>query len=250
MYEIISVAQSVVRLGRKKELPFLASGIAFFAFLSIIPALLLLLALGSVVGGEAFATRTVGLLDIYLSERGSTVIGDALADSTGVVGASIVGFTALLWSVFRVFRAIDIAFGHIYEAERVTSLPWQLFNGSVVVVTIGTGIVLLLLVQALMFRLDLSLFSSVRFLSLLALLVGLLFALAPMYYVMHRCVSRLARPSRGRSPLSSGCSCWSRDSRFTRRWRASIRHTGSLVLSYFSCCGSISPHSFSCSAPS
>lgn len=184
MRDITRTVLSIARLGHEKELPFLAAGIAFFAFLSIVPAMLLVLAIGSVVGGEAFATWIVSLFQTYLSDEGTTLISEALDGTTGVVGASIVGFAALLWSVFRVFRAIDIAFDRIYEAEMATSLPRQLFNGAVVVGTIGTGIGLFVVARMVMSRLEFGLFSYGRFMSVLALLAGLLFALVPLYYVM------------------------------------------------------------------
>lgn len=184
MHDLTRTVLSIFRLGYEKELPFLAGGIAFFAFLSIIPALILLLALGSVVGGEAIATWVVGRFETYLSQEGTTMIADALAGTAGFVGASIVGFVALLWSVFRVFRAIDVAFDRIYGVETMTPFSQQLFNGTVVMVAIGTGIVFLVVVRAVMFRLEVGAFSSLHFMGLLALLVGLLFALVPLYYVM------------------------------------------------------------------
>lgn len=184
MNDIALTALSIFRLGKEKELPFLAGSIAFFAFLSLVPALLLVLAIGSVVGGESFANWVVGLLAAYLSEEGTTIISDALSETTGFIGASIVGFAVLFWSVFRVFRAIDIAFDRIYGAEVATPLPRQLFNGAVVTVTIGSGLLLFILVRAVVYRLDIGLFSYLRLVSLLGLLVGLLFALVPLYYVM------------------------------------------------------------------
>lgn len=179
-----STARSIIRRGRENELPFLAGSIAFFAFISLVPILLLVLALGSMLGGEAFATRAVNLFQRYLSAEGRTVIGEALADSSGILGASLVSIAVLLWSVFRVFLAIDIAFDRIYGAERITSLPQQLRNGAVVVVTITVGFFLLLSVQIVVDRLWTGPPFHRTLVSISVLLVGLAIVLVPLYYVM------------------------------------------------------------------
>lgn len=180
----VSTVRSVLRISREVELPFLAGSIAFFAFLSIIPALLLVLSFGSALGGEAFASAAVSLFQTYLSEEGRTVISEALADPAGIAGASLVGIAVLLWSVFRTFSAIDIAFDRIYGAERSTSLPQQLFNGAVVVVTITTGLFLAFSIRLVLARIGPELSVHATLVSLSVLLVGLVIILVPLYYVM------------------------------------------------------------------
>ena len=180
---LVSTVQSIVALARERELSFLAGGIAFFAFFSIIPAILLTFALGSLVGGEAFAARLIALVESYLSEEGVAVLDEALADPSGVVGASLVGAIALVWSLLKVFRAVDIAFDRIYQVTTSTSLLQQLRNGLVAVVAIGAGFALLIAIQMVVIRFG----DSIPYTSLVGALVallGLAVVFAPLYYVM------------------------------------------------------------------
>jgi membrane protein len=179
-----STFRSVIRIGRESELPFLAGSVAFFAFFSLVPSLVLVVALGSVLGGEQFALRVVALFGSYLSAEGTALISDALVDQSGLVGASVVGVFALFWSTLKVFRAIDIAFDRIYETDRSTSLPQRLLNGTIVVMAVGAGIGLLFTAQMMVVQLNLGLSRYDRLLSVPILLLGLLIVLAPIYYIM------------------------------------------------------------------
>ena len=181
---LTSTVRSVVSLGREREVSFMAGSIAFFAFLSLIPALMLVFAIGSLIGGEQFANQIISLIETHLSEQGTSLIDDALGDPSRLVAASIVGAVALLWSAFKVFRAIDIAFDRIYELEVPTSLPRQLLNAAIVTVAISAGFALLVAVQLLVSQLpDVSPLSS-RLLQIPLLIAGLVIVLAPLYYIM------------------------------------------------------------------
>lgn len=182
MDDIVSKVRSAVELGRESDLSFLAGSIAFFAFFSIVPALLLAMAMASILGGDQFVTRAMALVQTYLSEEGSEVINEALTDPSGAVGASIVGVVGLLWSALKVFRSIDIAFDRIYGADATTSLPRQILNGLVVLLAIGAGTVLLIVVQIAIARLGLS--GRASLIGVPVLIVGLLVVLMPVFYVM------------------------------------------------------------------
>lgn len=184
MEPLPATVRSVATLARDSNLSFLAGSIAFFAFLSVIPALLLALAFGSMIGAERSASRIIGLTQSILSSEGSAVISEALADPNGAVGASVVGGVALLWSTLKVFRAIDIAFDRIYRSEKTVSIPRQLLNATVALGAIAAGVVLLLTVQLIVGRLAPRLPQYARFVDVLVLIAGLTIVLAPLYYVM------------------------------------------------------------------
>lgn len=177
----LRVLRDVVRLALEKDVSFLAGSIAFFAFVSLVPAMVLLLAVGRVVGGEEFATAIVRLVEQGLSDEGTEVLGAALADTTGLAGASAIGVLVLLWSTFRVFRALDIAFDRIYQTETSTSLARNFLDGAIVVSSITATLVVLLLV-----RMTVRLFSLpyANTLSVGVMLLGLVAVLTPLYYVM------------------------------------------------------------------
>lgn len=184
MHSLVSTAWSILALAREKQLSFMAGSIAFFAFFSFIPALILAVAAGSLVGGDQFATQVLVLFETYLSEQGNTVLRSALTDPAGMVGASALGVLALFWSAIKVFRAIDIAFNTVYGVDEAPSLPRQLFHATLVVVVIGIGLVFMLLFLALLLRLDVPPFFSQRLTSAPVLVAGLILALFPLYYVL------------------------------------------------------------------
>lgn len=183
MYDATTV-RAILRLGRQKELSFLAGSIAFFAFVSIFPTLLLALVAGTLLGGEALAERLVGLLSAYLSEEGVRVLREALTVRTGLVGASVAGVFGLLWSGLKVFRAIDIAFNRVYGVEKLPSLLQQLLHAIVAAISIGTGLLVLITARMILAELHPGGSVSPVLVGYPLLVVGLVIVLAPLYYVM------------------------------------------------------------------
>lgn len=184
MSDTLSTLRSAVDLARENEISLLAAGIAYFAFFSVIPAIVLIISIGSIVGGEEFAMQVVGLFESYLSDEGNEVINEALTEPSRLVGASLIGFVAVFWSTLKVFRAIDVAFDRVYGAETVVDLPKQLLHGTVVVVGIGIGITLLLTVRLVIARLGLELAGFSGLVGVPILITGLVIVLVPIYYVL------------------------------------------------------------------
>ena len=177
----VSTLRTIVRLVREQEISFLAGSIAFFAFVSLIPAMVLLLAVGTLLGGEQFATSLVELVEDSLSEEGQEILTAALADTTGIAGASAAGLVVLFWSTLKVFRALDIAFDRIYLAGSPPSLPRQILNGTIVILAVGTSLILLLLVRTALTWLPI---AYAGLFGVALVFVGLVIVLTPMYYVM------------------------------------------------------------------
>jgi membrane protein len=184
MSRIGTVVRTAVEMVVERQISFLSGSIAFFAFVSIFPALLLVLAAGSLFGGEQFAMTIVDYVESYLSEGGSEIVTEALTNTSGAAGASIVGIAGLLWSTLKVFRAIDIAFDRIYDAEVQTSLPIQLRNGIVTILAIVAGFLILTAVQYLFWQLSFQSVIVPILIRWLLLLTGLLIVLVPLYYIM------------------------------------------------------------------
>lgn len=168
----------------EKEISFLAASVAFFAFFSLIPALLIALVVGTIVGGEEFAEFIVSFVGLYLSEEGEGILADVLTQSTGRLGASAIGLVTLLWSALKVFRAFDIAFDRIYEADEMPSLVKQLVDGIIVLLAIGGGIALIVLLRLIVAFADIGFVPYLDVLGWLFLWLGLLVFLLPLYWVM------------------------------------------------------------------
>lgn len=179
----VAVRQMVTTY-QEAKIPFLAASIAFYAFLSIIPLLLLTLAIGSVVGGEEFAITIVGFMEDFLSPEGAEIVEAALANPQGRQGASIVSILALMWSALKVFRSIDVAFDAVYRSGIDTSLVSQIVNGVVVLVTIALGVILMIGLGTLVGRPTLVAVPYVDIIGWLALITGLIIVFLPFFYVM------------------------------------------------------------------
>jgi membrane protein len=179
-----TTARSVATLFQDENVTFLAAGVAFYAFLSIIPLLVLTLAIGSLVGGEAFADSIVSLVEGQLSGQAATAIEDAVTGSTGRGGASIISLVALTWSALKVFRGIDLAFDEVYQGEAQASLPEQVLDALTVIVTVSLAIVLMLGLGTLLGRPALVDIPFITVIGWVVLILGLVVVLLPLYYVM------------------------------------------------------------------
>ncbi len=174
--------RTIIHLGRHRHISFLAGGVAFFGFLSLIPATLLAVTIGSLLGGEAFVLRIVGSAGRYLSTEGNEILTSALTNSAGLTRISLVGAILLVWSTLRVVRAVDIAFDNVYEHDEMTPLVEQVKNAVVVISAITIGGLALVGAQSLIERVAI---GAVSLLGLWALILsGLVVVLLPMYYVL------------------------------------------------------------------
>jgi len=66
----LATAKAVVDTAQEQQITFLAASVAYYAFVSLLPALLLLLVLASTIGGEAFAEQIVGATQEFLTPAG------------------------------------------------------------------------------------------------------------------------------------------------------------------------------------
>jgi membrane protein len=140
----------VVREVRAGNITFVTGSVAYHAFVSLLPFLLLTLFLLARLGGEQLATTVVEALARNLTPAGDATGGtaDSLAkilieaarNATRSAGFSIVSFAALVWRVLRVFRGLDQAFSDIYETEAANTFVDQLGDGLVVFATTGLAL--------------------------------------------------------------------------------------------------------------
>lgn len=173
-------ARVVVNEARKKEIPFLAASVAFYAFFSFVPLLILGLAVASAVGGAPLEERLLEFVGVYLSEEGETVVGEALTDTSGRSAASAAGFVALSWGSLKVFRAVDIAFDRVYGADGRVSLVQRMVDASVVLASVGIGVGIMVVFGATVAGFE----GAYGVVGWLALVGGLAAVFAPLYYVM------------------------------------------------------------------
>jgi len=175
------VARQTLAAARDEQVTFLAAAVAYYAFVSIIPLLLLGIAVGSALGGEQLVGFVLDGLDQFLSETGQSAVRDALTNARGRTGATVVSVLLLTWSGLKLFRGLDVAFSQIYGVEFVEPLPKQLFDALVVLLTIPLAVAASVAIGVLAPSLGMVPYVNVTASVTLFLSLTLLFL--PAYYV-------------------------------------------------------------------
>jgi len=177
---LYSDGKRLVTLAQTEQLPFLAAAIAYYAFVSIVPLLIVGLAVATAVAGGTVATQVVTAVGDFLTPEASSLLESALTADTGRGGVTVAGLAVLVWGGLRVFRGIDIAFSRIYGAEVPKPLSKQLRDALIVLIVIGLAIAGTVAVAALL-PLSATPFSGMA--GTLGLFLVLPFVLFPLYYI-------------------------------------------------------------------
>jgi membrane protein len=164
----------------EKNVTFMAAGIAYNAFVSLAPLLVILLVVLSLLGG-GLEDRIVELAHTWAPGPIANVVADVFEGQDGAGGASAIGFVVLVWGTLKVFRGLDTAFSEIYETTGQNSFLDKLVDGLIVFVAITVAVLATVIVTTVFARLD-GVVPYVGVLTPIALVVGLVFAFLPMYY--------------------------------------------------------------------
>lgn len=176
----VGVLRSVIDRAKAEQVGFLAAAIAHYAFVSLVPLLLVALAVGTWIGGESLATAVVERVGSFLSPSGQDLFATALTSSDGRGTAGVVGLLGLLWATLKVFRGLDIAFSRLYGTAGEKGLIGQLKNGLTVLVSVGFGVAAVSVASATVALVGTGLLQAVPPLTLTATLVVVFL---PLYYV-------------------------------------------------------------------
>jgi membrane protein len=173
------VVRAVVHEARVEKITFMAGSIAYHAFLSILPLLLLVLTVLQRTENVAVRDSVVGIIESVLTEQASVLIQQGLSDADASV--SVLGVVFLVWGALRIFRGLDTAFSDIYETSEHNTFADQLVDGSLMLVTVAVALVG---VSAIGNGVSLSVPGPAgAVLRALATTVGLFVVFYPMYYV-------------------------------------------------------------------
>jgi membrane protein len=182
--DLTETVRDVVRVARDRELTFMAASIAHYTLASLVPLLLLAVALASLVGGEEFVTSVVrDRLASFLSASGQQVLVNAMTGLRGQVGAGLAGIGFTLWSGSKVFRGLDVAFADLYGRRESPSLPEQLVHAVVTLALLALAVGAVVAVSVVVSLADLPVWRP-RLVGTALLLVALLPVLLPIYYVL------------------------------------------------------------------
>ncbi|WP_256296103.1 YihY/virulence factor BrkB family protein [Haloarchaeobius salinus] len=134
---VVSLVVAVVAIARDEQLTFLAAAIAYYAFVSLFPLALLVVAVATAVGGEQLANDVVAMGGETLTPASQEVLRNALVGGQGRGGATIVGLVVLVWSSLKVFRAIDRSFSAVYGHGLEQPLGDQLVDAGIGLAAVG-----------------------------------------------------------------------------------------------------------------
>ncbi|WP_435361018.1 YihY/virulence factor BrkB family protein [Haloarchaeobius sp. DFWS5] len=167
---------------KSKNVTFLAGSIAYSAFVSMVP-LLLFVMLGIAFFApnlqadvlELATTNVSPVLEDFLRQMFESQSGDA-------AGSSVLGFLLLVWGALKIFRGLDTAFSEIYETDTQNSLPSQVRDGLIVLVSLVLSVAAIIVGTSVFGTFA----GRIPYLGVavpLVLSAGLVLAFLPMYYV-------------------------------------------------------------------
>jgi len=136
----LAVGRAILHETRTENVTFMAGSIAYHAFISLLPFLLVILLAVTATGNADLAARIVALASGYLTPNSTALLGDVLENAARSTSVTFVGVLALLWGAFKIFRSLDTAFSDIYESEHLNTLPDQLADATVVFVSLSVGL--------------------------------------------------------------------------------------------------------------
>lgn len=137
-----------VSIIRERRLTFMAGALAYAAFLSLVPVLVVVLTAATLIRGDQWVAELMALVESQIGPRVASVVGQALGSSGGMLSASIVGVVVLLWGAIRVFRGLDIAVNTVYGSG-TGSFVSTLHDGLLTLVALIFAVVALVSVEAL-----------------------------------------------------------------------------------------------------
>jgi len=179
---VFGTVRRVVDVAIDRQVTFLAAAIAYYAFVSLIPALLLLVVVATAVFGEVIAGELVAAAGDFLTPAGEEAVTVAISSAGGRTGASVFGVAVLLWSTLKVFRALDTAFAELYGVKEPPDFVKQLTDAGSVVLAVGVGVGVMVAVGAFVAAADAV--PALEAVSILALPALLAVVFLPMYYLL------------------------------------------------------------------
>lgn len=177
----LAAGRATVLLARDARVPLLAASVAYFAFISLVPLMLLVLVAATVLGRADLALATIREGTELFSPTVADVLRAVVASAADRRRVTLVGGVVLLWAALRTFRALDAAFGEVYaDAEERGSFTEGLLDAAVGLGAISlAGIVVFVTVVVL--QLGRSGASATAL-----LFVGFAVVFYPMYYLFPR----------------------------------------------------------------
>ncbi|WP_254821292.1 YihY/virulence factor BrkB family protein [Haloglomus halophilum] len=183
---LADVTRTTVRAVRSDQVTFIAASLSYYAFISLIPLLLLATVAASVFGGEQLAADLADQAATAFGDQAGDAVRGALTSAAGQGGATLVGLAVLLWSGLKLFRGMDVAFSTVYGAPLPAGIIEQLRDAVITLVAVGLGIAGTVVLGFLIAQVDIPALGIdlANVIGTLLLVVGLAAAFFPLYYFL------------------------------------------------------------------
>ena len=165
---------------RRVNLSFMASSIAYEAFVSLLPLFVSIFLLVAFVDGRGFATTVLSTTESALPAAAQQLLAGAIQSEISSMATSAVSLLVLLWGSLELFRSLKTAFATIYGTQSTNSLLRQLRYALVAYLLMVVAIVAAVAATSLSIRSEIPFVDA---LSVVALLVGLTAVFLPIYYL-------------------------------------------------------------------
>lgn len=180
----LDVLLAIVRASQEHDVEYPAASLAYYAFVSLFPLLVLVLTLIS----RSVAARVRDVMPPFLTPSTRALVAEATVATEGQVGATVLAVLVLGWS------GANVAVGFLTVVERVEgdrgwSIRDQLYGGVAVLASLMLALFSIVTTSAAFSLLpDTLLVAPVALVSLFAVLTV---AFVPLYYVPSRVVTEL-----------------------------------------------------------
>jgi membrane protein len=138
---IVGVLADIIALVRREQIVLTAASIAYFAFISLVPLLLLVVVAVTALGGDALAARAIMRATQTLVPENAALLRDIVVGAANDEGATILSAAVLLWGALLTFRALNTAFGGIYGTYGERSVLGTVFDIVLVFVAVVVAVV-------------------------------------------------------------------------------------------------------------
>jgi len=181
----LSFATTVARITYESDVRYLATAFAYYAFLSLMPLLVMVVALVSWQFADSMSLPAAQ----FLTPDTRQLVFEALTTASGRAGSTVLSVVALAWG------GANIATGFLTVVERIESVPdrgvsTQLRDSCVVLGALAVAMVVIIVQSVL-----LSIAGPdpvVTVVGFMALWLALTAAFCPLYYVPSRLVGSLS----------------------------------------------------------
>ena len=136
-----ALARAVWAEARAEQLTFMAGSIAYHAFVSLLPFMLVVLLLVTRVDDQATAVDVVTAMTSYLSPSADDLLTRTVTEASEQTSLSVLGVGVLLWGAIKIFRSLDEAFSNIYDLSEEKSVVDTFRDAIVALAGVGLGLV-------------------------------------------------------------------------------------------------------------